>query len=421
MIGEEHYTVARRVQEVLQQYKALKDIIAILGMDELSEDDKLIVARARKIQRFLSQPFHVAEQFTNLPGMFVQLDDTIRSLQGDRRRRIRPPARAGLLHGRRDRRRRRQGAEDGGGSGVTMADKIAFDLVSPERLLLSENAEMVTIPGTEGEMGVMAGHMPLISTLQPGIDRRARRDRQPRSASSSAAASPRSRRRRSPCWPRKRSRWPTLDAADARPAHHRRRGRHRRRQVRRRDGQGDGDARPSQARARGVLIQDLSTIVAFRPLLAELSRAATRVPARQREFGISRDRSLARIGMTDGNHLQRRAGRWTTSSGRRSTRPRSSPGWSTAIKAAALVEFNAPDYVSYLKRVFTDADPTPWPRSSNGAARKASTAARSAAGPRWPIRPSSSRDLRALPRRLPARAFRGRRTEPRSAAAGAAR
>src|SRR6201992_2715543 len=68
VVGEEHYRTARRVQEILQQYKALKDIIAILGMDELSEDDKLVVARARKIQRFLSQPFHVAEQFTNQPG-----------------------------------------------------------------------------------------------------------------------------------------------------------------------------------------------------------------------------------------------------------------------------------------------------------------------------------------------------------------
>jgi F-type H+-transporting ATPase subunit beta len=81
VIGEEHYTVARRVQEVLQQYRALKDIIAILGMDELSEDDKLIVARARKIQRFLSQPFFVAEQFTNSPGKFVELKDTIRSFK----------------------------------------------------------------------------------------------------------------------------------------------------------------------------------------------------------------------------------------------------------------------------------------------------------------------------------------------------
>ncbi|HEV2561581.1 MAG TPA: F0F1 ATP synthase subunit beta [Rhizomicrobium sp.] len=81
VIGEEHYNVARAVQEVLQQYRALKDIIAILGMDELSEDDKLIVARARKIQRFLSQPFFVAEQFTNSPGKFVELADTIRSFK----------------------------------------------------------------------------------------------------------------------------------------------------------------------------------------------------------------------------------------------------------------------------------------------------------------------------------------------------
>jgi len=81
VIGEEHYETARRVQEILQQYKALKDIIAILGMDELSEEDKLVVARARKIQRFLSQPFFVAEQFTNQPGKFVELADTIRSFK----------------------------------------------------------------------------------------------------------------------------------------------------------------------------------------------------------------------------------------------------------------------------------------------------------------------------------------------------
>jgi F-type H+-transporting ATPase subunit beta len=82
VIGEEHYNVARRVQEILQQYKALKDIIAILGMDELSEEDKLVVARARKIQRFLSQPFHVAEVFTGSPGVFVNLEDTIKGFKG---------------------------------------------------------------------------------------------------------------------------------------------------------------------------------------------------------------------------------------------------------------------------------------------------------------------------------------------------
>ncbi|MDC0074549.1 F0F1 ATP synthase subunit beta [Alphaproteobacteria bacterium] len=81
ILGEEHYNTAREVQRILQQYKSLQDIIAILGMDELSEDDKLTVARARKIQRFLSQPFHVAEIFTGTPGVFVSLEDTIRGFK----------------------------------------------------------------------------------------------------------------------------------------------------------------------------------------------------------------------------------------------------------------------------------------------------------------------------------------------------
>jgi len=82
VVGEEHYQVARGVQATLQKYKDLQDIIAILGMDELSEEDKLIVARARKIQRFLSQPFHVAEVFTGTPGVFVNLEDTIKGFKG---------------------------------------------------------------------------------------------------------------------------------------------------------------------------------------------------------------------------------------------------------------------------------------------------------------------------------------------------
>jgi F-type H+-transporting ATPase subunit beta len=81
VVGQEHYDVARQVQETLQRYKSLQDIIAILGMDELSEDDKIAVGRARKLQRFLSQPFHVAEVFTGFPGMFVDLKDTIRSFK----------------------------------------------------------------------------------------------------------------------------------------------------------------------------------------------------------------------------------------------------------------------------------------------------------------------------------------------------
>ena len=79
IVGEEHYKIAPGVQEILQKYKELQDIIAILGMDELSEEDRLTVLRARKIQKFLSQPFHVAEQFTGMSGCYVELEDTIRS------------------------------------------------------------------------------------------------------------------------------------------------------------------------------------------------------------------------------------------------------------------------------------------------------------------------------------------------------
>jgi F-type H+-transporting ATPase subunit beta len=80
-VGEEHYNVAREVQQILQRYKDLQDIIAILGMDELSEEDRLTVSRARKVQRFLSQPFFVAEQFTGTPGKYVKLEDTIRGFK----------------------------------------------------------------------------------------------------------------------------------------------------------------------------------------------------------------------------------------------------------------------------------------------------------------------------------------------------
>ncbi|OVE79671.1 F0F1 ATP synthase subunit beta, partial [bacterium I07] len=81
IVGEEHYQVAREVQRVLQRYKDLQDIIAILGMEELSEEDKKIVARARRIQRFLTQPFHVAEVFTNIPGAYVPIAETIKGFK----------------------------------------------------------------------------------------------------------------------------------------------------------------------------------------------------------------------------------------------------------------------------------------------------------------------------------------------------
>src|SRR4029450_4787945 len=81
IVGEEHFAVANEVREILQRYKELQDIIAILGIDELSDEDKLTVQRARKVERFLSQPFFVAEQFTGLPGEYVQIGDTVRSFR----------------------------------------------------------------------------------------------------------------------------------------------------------------------------------------------------------------------------------------------------------------------------------------------------------------------------------------------------
>jgi F-type H+-transporting ATPase subunit beta len=82
IVGQDHYDVAQGVKKILQRYKDLQDIIAILGIDELSEDDKLIVSRARKVQRFLSQPFHVAEQFTGLQGRYVKIADTVKGFRG---------------------------------------------------------------------------------------------------------------------------------------------------------------------------------------------------------------------------------------------------------------------------------------------------------------------------------------------------
>ena len=78
IIGDEHYGTAQRVKNILQRYKELQDIIAILGMEELSDEDKMVVHRARRVQRFLSQPFHVAEQFTGIPGLLVPIEETIR-------------------------------------------------------------------------------------------------------------------------------------------------------------------------------------------------------------------------------------------------------------------------------------------------------------------------------------------------------
>ena len=119
IVGDEHYQTARMVQQILQKYKSLQDIIAILGMDELSEEDKIAVARARKIERFLSQPFFVAEVFTGSPGKFVDLADTIKGFRATLRRQVRPSAGSSLLHGRHHRRGRRKGQEARGRSGLS--------------------------------------------------------------------------------------------------------------------------------------------------------------------------------------------------------------------------------------------------------------------------------------------------------------
>ncbi len=114
IVGQEHYDVARSVKGVLQRYKDLQDIIAILGIEELSDEDKQAVARARKIEKFLSQPMFVAAQFTGLEGKYVKIEDTIRGFKEIVGRQTRRRARAGLLHGGHDRRSAREGREDGG-------------------------------------------------------------------------------------------------------------------------------------------------------------------------------------------------------------------------------------------------------------------------------------------------------------------
>ena len=106
--------MAQGVKQILQRYKDLQDIIAILGIDELSEDDKLAVARARKVQKFLSQPFHVAEIFTGFKGEYVKIADTIEVVQGNHRRQARRYSGAGVLHGRHHGPGARQGREDEG-------------------------------------------------------------------------------------------------------------------------------------------------------------------------------------------------------------------------------------------------------------------------------------------------------------------
>ena len=174
IVSEEHYHVATQVQQVLQRYKDLQDIIAILGMDELTDEDKLVVSRARKVERFLSQPNFVAEQFTGTPGRVRQARGHDQGLPRDHRGQARRPARGGLLHGRHDRGRRREGREDRGGSRLAVADahpKFDVAVVTPEGDAFRGEAEMLIVPGAAGEIGVLARHAPLVATLKAGSTR----------------------------------------------------------------------------------------------------------------------------------------------------------------------------------------------------------------------------------------------------------
>ncbi len=178
VVGEEHYKTARAVQGTLQRYKELRDIIAILGMDELAPEDKLAVARARKIQRFLSQPFHVAEVFTGSPGKYVSLAETIRGFKmitsGECDH---LPEQAFYMVGTIDEafeKAKKTAGLTGRSLVVTqrtasgMANTLHVDVVSAEESIFSGEARFVALPGEAGELGIYPRHTPLITRIRPG-------------------------------------------------------------------------------------------------------------------------------------------------------------------------------------------------------------------------------------------------------------
>ena len=190
IVSDEHYAVATQVQRVLQRYKDLQDIIAILGIEELSDEDRLTVARARKIQRFLSQPNFVAEQFTGTPGEYVKLEDTIRGFREilDGKHDDLPEQAfymVGTIEKAVEKGRRLAGEEpeaqrEAAGAEPTRArarhrvvpDKtFSLSLVTPDGAAFEGEAVMLIVPGADGEIGVLARHAPLIATLKAGSTR----------------------------------------------------------------------------------------------------------------------------------------------------------------------------------------------------------------------------------------------------------
>jgi len=147
-VGPRHYDVAIGVQRILQRYKALQDIIAILGMDELSEEDKLIVARARRIARFLSQPFFVAEQFTGFSGKYVKLEDTISSFER---------VVAGEFDHLPEQARR-----------TARELVMQVTVISPEASMFDGEADAVVAPAFDGQVGILPNHAPFMTLLGEG-------------------------------------------------------------------------------------------------------------------------------------------------------------------------------------------------------------------------------------------------------------
>ncbi len=207
VVGQEHYDVAREVQRVLQRYRDLQDIIAILGIDELSEEDKALVARARRLQRFMSQPMFVAAVFTGREGQYVQHQGHRGVVQGDPRGQGRRPARAGLLPGRHARRgARERGAHRGrlsmdAGRREALGMPLQLEIVTPERQAYSGEVDAVFCPGHRGRARRAAAPRP--AALDAGHRGAAHPHGRPRrSTSPSPAASSRCDPTRSSSWPR---------------------------------------------------------------------------------------------------------------------------------------------------------------------------------------------------------------------------